>query len=100
MSLKKALNGIDIYLNGKKQLVTELENEIKSWPDDKISSLTSALINSLKIDIQFLEVLKQKLLSENKVKTTKSSCRHPKKMRDKDPEGIWYCMNCNHNLDF
>ena len=40
----------------------------------------------------------EKLSSENKLKTTKSDCRHPKKMRDKDPEGVWYCMNCNENL--
>jgi hypothetical protein len=98
MSLKKILNGVDYYLDAKKQLVTGLENEIKSWSDDKISSLTSAIIDSLKTDVQFLEVLKQKLLSENKLKSTKSDCKHPKKMRDKDPDGVWYCMNCNQNL--
>jgi len=98
MSLKKILKGVDFYLEEKKRLVSGLENEIKSWSDDKISSLTSALIDSLKTDVQFLEVLKQKLSSENKLKTTKLSCRHPKNMRDKDPEGVWYCMSCNQNL--
>ena len=98
MSLKKALKGIDIYLKGKNQLVSGLENKIKSWSNDGISDLTSALINSLKADVQFLDALKQKLLSENKLKTTKSICRHPKKMKDKDPEGVWYCMNCNQDF--
>ncbi|MGY5147890.1 MAG: hypothetical protein ACW9W4_07825 [Candidatus Nitrosopumilus sp. bin_7KS] len=95
MSLEKILKGIDIYLEGKKQLVSGLENEIKFWSDDKISSLTSALIDSLQTDVQFLEVLQQKLLFQNNLK---SNCKHPKKMRDRDPEGIWYCMNCNANL--
>ena len=98
MSLKKIVKGIDIYLEGKKQLVSGLENEIKSWPNDRIASLTSALINSLKTDVSFLEALKQKLSSENKLKTTKSNCKHPKKMRDRDPKGVWYCMNCNCDL--
>ncbi len=89
MSLKKTLKGIDIYLDGKKQLVSGLENEIKSWPDDKISSLTSTLIDSLKTDVEFLETLKQKLSSENKLK---SNCRHPKKMRDRDPDGVLYSL--------
>jgi hypothetical protein len=98
MSLIKILKGIQYYLDSKKNLVSGLENEIKSWPDDKISSLTSALLDSLKTDVQFLEALKQKLESENTLNTTKSSCMHPKKMRDRDPEGVWYCMNCNRNL--
>ena len=98
MSLTKILKGIQYYLDSKKQLVSGLENEIKSWPDDKISRLTSALLDSLKTDVQFLDALKQKLESENKLKSTKSNCKHPKKMKDKDPEGIWYCMNCNENL--
>ena len=69
---EKTLKGIEIYLDGKKRLVSDLENEIKSWPNDKISSLTSALIDSLKTDIEFLNLLKQKLLSET-VNLTKPS---------------------------
>ena len=96
--MKKVVKGIDIYLEGKKQLVSGLQNELESCPNDRFVSLTSTLIDSLKTDVTFLETLKQKLPAENILKPTKSDCRHTKKIRDRDPEGTWYCMNCNENL--
>jgi len=26
------------------------------------------------------------------------NCKHPKKMRDRTPDGQWYCMDCNLDL--
>lgn len=97
MTFKKSLKGIDIYLNGKERLVNGLENEIKKWPNEKITSLSAALIKSLKTDIEFLQALKRQL-TLNHLKPTKSACKHPKKMRDRDPNRTWYCMNCNNDL--
>jgi len=67
---------------------------------------------------QFLKLIPTNIYSENGIKSPKSQqiedmakrfvelikkelqtkCKHPKMMRDRDPEGNWYCTSCNQDL--
>lgn len=38
------------------------------------------------------------LIEIKKLLEGKPNCKHPKKMRDKLPDGQWYCMNCNSDI--
>lgn len=63
----------------------------KSWNigDDSFSKLTKTLSNCHKDNIRILNIIKKELVQ---------NCKYPKKIRDKTPDGKWYCMNYNLDL--
>jgi hypothetical protein len=89
MTVKKAIEILDWWINHKKQSVKQL---VKKWnyaEHDKCTEVSHALIESEKIVLSNLETIRAELVPD---------CKHPKKMRDRLPDGQWYCMNCNMDL--
>lgn len=61
MTMKKARKGIDIFLEGKKELISNLEQEVRDHSNDVATNLGGVLITSLKFDVDFLKMLKLEL---------------------------------------
>ena len=61
---KKSLKGIDIYLQGKEDLISNMETEIKSYPNNGSIGIANAFVKSLKTDVEFLKELKTQLTSK------------------------------------
>ncbi len=91
MSVKKAIKLLDIFLERNNKLADDLIDPTKPWNGsfDFITPLIETLADLTKDDTKVLELIKKQL---------QTNCKHPKKMRDKDPEGQWYCMDCNQDL--
>ena len=64
MNIKKSLKGIDIYLEGKEDLILNLENAAKEQPIDAFADITNVMIKSLKTDVAFLKSLKTELTAK------------------------------------
>jgi hypothetical protein len=64
MNTVKSLKGIDIYLQGKEDLILNLENAAKEQPIDAFVDITNVMIKSLKNDVEFLKSLKSELISQ------------------------------------
>lgn len=89
MTVKKAIEILDWWINRKKQ---SMEHFLKEWnfeSHDKATGVAKMLFESDKVAISNLERIKMELVP---------NCKHPKKMRDRLPDGQWYCMNCNMDL--
>jgi len=89
MTVKKAIEILDWWINHKKQSVEQL---VKKWnyaEYDKCTEVSHALIESEKTAISNLETILAELVPD---------CKHPKKMIDTLPDGQQYCMNCNMDL--
>lgn len=90
MTVKKAINILSWMLDNKTKTVKEFyEPELLRAKYDLCADLYHTLLKVTETDIHNLEALKEQLVP---------NCRHPKKMRDKTPDGQWYCMNCNLDL--
>ncbi len=67
-----------------------IKNLVKDWTSDtKNLGITIAEVHD---DVAKCLFVIKKLLEE------KPKCKHPKKMRDRSPDGQWYCMNCNEDI--
>jgi hypothetical protein len=89
MTVKKAIEILDWWINHKKQ---SMEHFLKEWHleiYDKATGVAKLLFESDKVAISNLETILAELVPD---------CKHPKKMRDRLPDGQWYCMNCNMDL--
>ena len=91
MVSKKAIYLIDLLLQGDIKLRNGMIDPLKIWNSDNDSfhSLVQTFVGLLDQNIKIIKAI-QKELHVN--------CKHPKKMRDKLPDGQWYCMNCNNDL--
>jgi len=91
MTKKNAIKILDIYIERNNKLANGLLDPTQPWNDsfDFIKRLVETLSDLTKDDTKVLELIKKQL---------QTNCKHPKKMRDKDPEGQWYCMDCNQDL--
>ena len=91
MTVKKAIRILDSYIKRNKSMAEILENPATSWNEkfDCMRELSKEMANLAKNDIKVFESIKQEL---------QPKCKHPKKMRDKSPNGQWYCMDCNLDL--
>jgi len=90
MTVKKAINILSWVLDNKTKTVKEFyEPELLRAKYDLSADLYRTLLKVTETDIHNLEALKEQLVP---------NCRHPKKMRDKTPDGQWYYMNCNLDL--
>ena len=88
MTVQKAIKIIDWWLDRKK---TTMEQFKEKWKDsDDAYGVEKTLLDMDKTIIENLELIKKELVP---------NCKHPKKMRDKTPDGQLYCMNCNLDLD-
>ena len=97
MTVKKAIQAIDILLENKQEVRAGMLDPTKSWNKEKdmVSSMANTMANTLQKDIDWLQAIKRQLLPEQH--RTKIVCRHPKKDHD-ICGGQKYCMNCNANL--
>ena len=87
MTVKKAIKIMDWWINQKTQSMQQLVSEWNHIEDDK--GIAKILLDSDKITILNLELIKKELFPY---------CSHPIKMRDRGPDEIMYCMNCNSDL--
>ncbi len=87
MTVKKAIKILDWWINQKKHGVEKLKEEWDYLDDDY--GVTKTLLNADRIAISNLDMIRKELVP---------NCNHPEKMRDKTPDGQWYCMNCNLDL--
>ena len=87
MTVKKAIKILDWWINQKKYGLEKLKEKWDYSYDDY--GITTTLLNADRITISNLDMIRQELVP---------NCNHPKKMRDKTPDGQWYCMNCNLDL--
>jgi hypothetical protein len=87
MTVKKAIKIIDWWINQKKSGMVTLQ---KDWRfSDNSHGIGQTLLDVDTATITNLELIRKELVS---------NCEHPKKMRDKSPDGKWYCMNCNSDI--
>jgi len=87
MTVKKAINILDWWIEQKKHGMEKLKVDWNFYDDDH--GLAKTLLNVDKITISNLETIRNELVP---------NCKHPKKMKDRTPDGQWYCMNCNLDL--
>jgi hypothetical protein len=89
MTVKKAIEILDWWINHKKQSMEQLKKEWKFDDYDKATGVAQLLFESEQVAIYNLETIRAELVP---------NCKHPKKMQDRLPDGQWYCMNCNMDL--
>lgn len=91
MTTKKAIKILDFVLQHKQEHRNGLLDPQKSWNmgNDQISSLAKTIASNIDDDMLVLRLVKQQL---------QTKCRHPKKVRDIDPDGKSYCTGCNQDL--
>ena len=87
MTVKKAIKILDWWINQKKHGIEKLKEEWDYLDND--CGVTKTFLNADKITISNLDMIRKELVP---------NCNHPEKMRDKTPDGQWYCMNCNLDL--
>jgi len=88
MTVKKAIKILDWWIDHKKQSMEQL---LKKWnynPKNP-TDVERLLIETTDTELCNLEIIRAQLVS---------NCSHPKKMRDKLPDGQEYYMNCNFDL--
>ena len=87
MTVQKAIKIIDWWIEHKK---TTIETFQEKWKNsDDTYGVEKALTDSDKTIIENLELIRKELIP---------NCKHPKKMRDTNADGLLYCMNCNLDL--
>lgn len=98
MTIKKAIQGLDIMIENKRQLRVNLLDSSRSWNKDNTASksLVDSLTSSLEFDVEVLSGIRTHLLP--KQKKLDISCKHSKKDHDITKDGQKYCINCNADL--
>ena len=91
MVSKKVVSLIDLLLQGDIKLRDGMRDPSKIWNSDNdvFHNLVKTFTHLLEQNIIILQAIQKEL---------HTNCKHPKKMRDRTPDGQWYCMNCNLDL--
>lgn len=91
MTVKKALELLSFLIQYETKMQNAMADPSKSWNvgTDSIKNLAKTLSESHRDSIQILNDIKKELVT---------NCKHPKKMRDREPSGKEYCMSCNQDL--
>ena len=91
MTTKNAIKIIDHVVQRKSQLKADFLNLEMPWNqgEGKITEFSQQLAHVMVRDVEILTQIKNEL---------QPNCKHPKKMRDRTPDGQWYCMDCNLDL--
>jgi hypothetical protein len=90
-NIKKAIKILDYLIDAHKRNSNGINNLIKDWNSDARGLGES--IASTHEDVAKCLVIVKECIEE------KPKCKHPKKMRDRSPDGKWYCMNCNEDVE-
>ena len=88
MTVKKAIEILDWWINHKKQAMEQFKKEW-NFQTNSVFEVAESLIKSDETVIYNLEKIKSELVPK---------CKHPKKMIDTLPNDQKYCMNCNFDL--
>ena len=89
MTTKKAVQIVEMLLVNKTNLKNDLCKPENNWGNNVVGSFVQTELTSLTNEIAWLQILKKEIAPD---------CKHPKKMRDRTPDGQWYCMACNMDL--
>jgi len=91
MTTQKAVKIIDYTIQMKIEQKEGYIDPKKSWNYGEVnfSGITLHLARIIDDDVKILKFICAQIMPK---------CKHPKKMRDRDGNGDWYCMNCNQNL--
>jgi len=89
MTVKKAIKILDWWIEHKKNGMEQLKKQWNYQTFDEATGVAKTLFEMDETIIYNLEKIRKELIP---------NCKHPKKMRDRDPNGQWYCMNCNLDL--
>ncbi|MCH8915791.1 MAG: hypothetical protein IIA82_08130 [Thaumarchaeota archaeon] len=69
------------------------EKSILSGTDDSFTSFCRTMKETEDIELRMISGLIEFIKSESK-----TSCKHPKKIQDTDPNGAVYCMKCGEDI--
>ncbi len=88
MTVKKAIQILDWWINHKKKSMEEL---LQKWNynSESPTDVEKLLVDTTNTDVSNLETIRAELVP---------NCKHPKKMIDTLPDGLKYCMSCNLDL--
>jgi hypothetical protein len=90
-NIKTAIEITEILMHAHLKNSSGIKNLVKDWTSDsKDLGITIAEVHE---DVAKCLFTIKKLLEE------KPKCKHPKKMKDRSPDGQWYCMNCNEDIE-
>lgn len=91
MTTQKAVKIIDYTIQKKIQQKEGYIDPKKSWNygEVNLSVISEQIARMINDDVTILKFIRAQILPK---------CKHPKKMRDRDGNGNWYCMNCNYDL--
>lgn len=92
MTIKKAIEILDYVIEKKLEKKNGLLDPLKQWNQGvgSIKEMSNIVAGIIDDDIKILQAIRKEIVPK---------CKHPKKMRNKDANGNWYCMNCNLDLD-
>lgn len=99
MTVKKALNGLDLLIEHKKQIKSVMVDLLSKWnndDEDVVSRNAKLFVRFQQNDLDWLQGIKKQLLPEQH--RTKIVCIHSKNDHDIDGNGQQYCMGCNADL--
>ena len=89
MTIQKAINVLDYFLQGKKGQKQNLLDFEKKLDQGVVLDLSRVLDQNINDEILLIKTILNQLIIK---------CRHPKKFHDLDPERNRYCTICNQNL--
>lgn len=91
MTVKRAITLIDFLIEFEEKMQKIMVDPAHPWnySFDCVKDLANTLAKSHEDNIRILNIIKKELVP---------NCKHPKKMRDKSPDGKWYCLNCNSDI--
>lgn len=88
MTVKKAIQILDMLLEKKTSLKQDLSRPENNWGIGVAGSLVQVELTSLSNEIEWLKILKKEIAPD---------CKHPQEMHDVC-KGQKYCMNCNMDI--
>ncbi len=89
MTIKKAIKILDWWISHKNQGMEELKTKWNYQEYDDAMGVAKTIFDMDKTILHNLEKIRSELVP---------NCIHPQKMRDRAPDGQWYCMACNLDL--
>lgn len=91
MTIKKAVKMLDGFIEYKSKCRDAYGELRRKWETNPLGLYVIAkqLENLNGSELELLVYMKKQIVT---------TCKHPKKFRDIDPEGKLYCVGCNQNL--
>ena len=89
MTIKKAIKILDWWISHKNQGMEELKTKWNYQEYDDAMGVAKIIFDMDKTILYNLEKIRSELVP---------NCKHPQKMRDRSPDGQWYCMSCNLDI--